>query len=310
MTVSNDSWRASPSNEITAAIAGSIPPLFSAFVDDAAVFPPGSASLSEAITGHARHRTAWYAPMIGPLVLPTSMVSSLASFAGATAGMEIGIVADTGIDRLSGAVAEANALGLRVRQVEAAVAKRGEDPQPGLARLLAVAAELADLDVFAEIPLTMGLHQALDRVTEARSGGTRVAAKFRTGGLASELFPTPGELAAVICACRDRSVPFKLTAGLHRAIRHNDPETGFTHHGFVNILAACLDAAAGADVAAVTERLASTDPIPLIETIRAHRTSARPLWTGFGSCSVAEPVADVRSLGLLGEVDEAVVSPA
>jgi len=306
--VSNDSWRASPSNETTPG-TGAIPPLFRGFVDDAAVFPPGSASLSEAITGHARHRTAWYAPMIGPLVLPTSMVPSLGQFAGAT-GMEIGLVADTGIDRLSGAVAEATALGLRVRQVEAAVAKRGEDPQPGLARLVAVAAELADLDVFAEIPLTMGLHQALDRVADARSSGARIFAKFRTGGLAAELFPTPGELAAVITACRDRNVPFKLTAGLHRAIRHNDPETGFTHHGFVNILAACLDAAAGADVAAATERLASTDPVPLIETIRARRATPRPLWTGFGSCSVAEPVTDLRSLGLLGEVDEAVASPA
>ena len=95
-----------------------------------------------------------------------------------------------------------------------------------------------------------------------------MAAKFRTGGLAAELFPTPVELAAVICACRDRQLPFKLTAGLHHAVRHNDPETGFTHHGFVNILAATLAAVDGAEVVDVAERLAATDPVPLIEAVR------------------------------------------
>ena len=38
----------------------------------------------------------------------------------------------------------------------------------------------------------------------------RLAPKFRVGGLAAELFPTPVELAAVLCACRDRELPFRL----------------------------------------------------------------------------------------------------
>jgi hypothetical protein len=45
--------------------------------------------------------------------------------------------------------------------------------------------------------------------------------------------------------------------------------------------------------------LATTDPVPLIEEIRAARSRDRPLWTGFGSCSVDEPVADLVSLTLL-----------
>jgi hypothetical protein len=109
------------------------------------------------------------------------------------------------------------------------------------------------------------------------------------------------ELAAVVCACRDRSLPFKLTAGLHRAIRHNDPETAFTHHGFLNVLAATMVAAAGAEVVEVAERLATTDPTILIETVRPGREAERPLWIGFGSCSVPEPVGDLRQLGLLPE---------
>ena len=51
---------------------------------------------------------------------------------------------------------------------------------------------------------------ALDYLAEAQSS---VVPKFRTGGIAAELFPTPVELAAVICACRDRGLSFKTTMG-------------------------------------------------------------------------------------------------
>jgi hypothetical protein len=30
----------------------------------------------------------------------------------------------------------------------------------------------------------------------------------------------------------------------------------------------------------------------------------RPLWIGFGSCSIAEPLADLRVLGLLPKTEE------
>ena len=290
-------WSA-PANDLVA-------PLFVGLVDDAAVFPPGSAPLADAVPAHHEHRAAWYAPMIGPLLLPTSMITGpdVRSLATPVHGLAVGLIADTGIGRLVEAVAAARDQGLTVAQVEAAVAKRGEDPQPGLAHLLEVAAALPDVDVYAETPLTAGLMTALDTIVAARETGHRVAAKFRTGGLAAELFPTPVELAAVICACRDRALPFKLTAGLHRAVRHNDPETGLTHHGFVNILAATIAAVAGAEVVTVAERLASTDAISLTEAVRGHRGRVRPLWTAFGSCSVSEPVSDLRAFGLLGPAE-------
>ena len=62
--------------------------------------------------------------------------------------------------------------------------------------------------------------------------------KFRTGGLTADAFPSAAELAACIDAALDRETPFKCTAGLHHAVRHTDPETGFEHHGFLNVLLA------------------------------------------------------------------------
>ncbi|MGC9668157.1 hypothetical protein ACNTMW_16580 [Planosporangium sp. 12N6] len=263
-----------------------VPPVFAGLLDDAAVFPPGNAPLAGAVAAHREHRAAWHAPMVGPLLVPPEDVG------GVPADVAIGVVGELE------PVTRVLDSGRAVRQIEVPVAKRGEDPQPGLRDLLALV-DRAGLTTYAEIPLTWGLTAALDTLAEARAAGTPVAPKFRTGGLAAELFPTPVELAAVICACRDRELPFKLTAGLHHALRHTDPETGFVHHGFLNVLAAAIAAVDGAVPAEVARVLASGDAIPLVTAVRARLDRPRPLWVGFGSCSIAEPLADLRALGLL-----------
>ncbi|WP_091277976.1 hypothetical protein [Micromonospora haikouensis] len=299
-----------------------VPHLLAGLVDDAAVFPPGSAALPDALAAHRRHRASWYADLVGPLLVPASAVvsgelarelvdapdgpagpaasagDSAANGPGVGSSLVVGLIGDTGIDGLPAALAALPA-GVTARQVEVAVAKRGEDPLPGLTALLGLAGRSGGVDVHAELPLTFGLMGALDAVAAARADGVPVAAKFRTGGLAAELFPTPVELAAVICACRDRALPFKLTAGLHHAVRHRDPETGFTHHGFGNVLAATLAAADGAEVDEVAAVLATTDPVPLVERARAARAADRPLWVGYGSCSITEPLTDLIRLGLV-----------
>jgi hypothetical protein len=178
---------------------------------------------------------------------------------------------------------------------EHAVAKRGEDPLPGLEAFLA----RLDGPGAAEIPLTFGLMSALDRLAAARSVGVDVVAKFRVDGLAAELFPTPVELGAVICACQERAVPFKLTAGPHRAVRQTDPETGLVHHGFLNVLLAGLAAADGGEPVDLAEILASVDALALAESTRANLHRDRPLWIGFGTFEMAVPLSDLTALGLL-----------
>jgi hypothetical protein len=274
-----------------------VPDLFALLVDDAAVYPPGSAPLHEAVKDHRRHRAAWYARLVGPLVVPASAAVRLADLLAPDDDIAVGLIADSGIDGLRAALGTAPPA---VRHVEIAVAKRGEDPLPGLDALLDLLRGVPRLVAYAEIPLTFGLLSALDTLSDALAEGLPVRAKFRTGGLAAELFPTPIELAAVICACRDRQLSFKLTAGLHHAIRHTDPETGFIHHGFLNVLVATAQAVnQSAEVADVAATLAGTDPVPLIEATRLMLDQGRPLWAGFGSCSVIEPVEDLSRLGLL-----------
>ena len=50
--------------------------LFAGLVDDAAVFPPGNASVPDAVRRHREHRAAWYAPLIGPLVVPDTELAA------------------------------------------------------------------------------------------------------------------------------------------------------------------------------------------------------------------------------------------
>lgn len=272
-----------------------VPPLFAGLVDDASVLPPSMLGVAEAVAGFRRHEQAWYHDLLGSFLVP----SSLAGFEPGVLDLTISLVNDTGIDALPAVVAKLRASGAAVPRIEAAVARRGEDPQPGLAALRRLSAEHQDLEVYAEIPLSWGLLDALDTVAEARAGGQRLAPKFRVGGLAAELFPTPVELSAVICACRDRHLPFKFAAGLRHALRHTDPETGFTHHGFLNVLVAAGDAAEGGEVAEVAESLAATHPVPLVEPARARRNAPRPLWVGFGSPSLLEPLTELIRLGLI-----------
>ena len=272
-----------------------VPPLFAGLVDDASLLPPGIIGLPEALAAHTTHRQAWYSGLVGALLVPSSLVNPDLS----ARGLTVGVINDAAIGTLPAVVAKLRAAGADVGRVEAAVARRGEDPQPGLAVLGALAAETPDLDVYAEIPLSWGLLAALDTVAEWRAEGLRIAPKFRVGGLAAELFPTPVELAAVVCACRDRELPFRLAAGLRHAIRHTDPETGFTHHGFLNVLVASAAASEGAEVAEVAELLGATHPVPLVEPARSRRDRPRPLWAGFGASTILEPVTELIRLGLI-----------
>ncbi|BCJ53691.1 hypothetical protein Asp14428_51660 [Actinoplanes sp. NBRC 14428] len=272
-----------------------MPPLFAGLVDDASVLPPGAVAAGEAVAAHRRHRSAWYAPLLGPLLVPSSFVH----LDPPPRGLPVGVINDGAIAALPAAVAKLRAAGAAVTQVEALVARRGEDPQPGLGALCGLAADEQDLQVYAEIPLSWGLLAALDTLAEVRAGGTSIRPKFRVGGLAAELFPTPVELAAVICACRDRDLTFKFAAGLRHALRHTDPETGFTHHGFLNVLVATGVAVDGGEVADVAEVLAATHPVPLVEPARARRDDERPLWVGFGAVNVLEPLTELVRLGLI-----------
>ncbi|GAB2675072.1 hypothetical protein [Thalassiella azotivora] len=301
-------------------------PLWHGLVDDAAVFPPGLAPITDAVPAHRRHRAAWYSPVVGPLLVP---VAGLDGFLAALAGdeapgtLDVALVADAtaddpvggllaAVDRLhgSGAVVHAVEVPLPGTEGQAAaattLARRLDDHLPG--------SVLAWVEVLRE-PATgdgpggagerdgrtvTGALTALDALAAAPG---RVRAKFRTGGVRADLFPTAGELAAVLHHARGLELPLKLTAGLHHAIRHTDPRTGFAHHGFLNVLLATAAAVHDGDVDAVAFLLQQDDPervtaaVALLDDPWAVAT--RRVLASFGCCGVTDPVDDLVALGLL-----------
>ena len=139
-------------------------------------------------------------------------------------------------------------------------------------------------EIYVELPADLDRLAALGLRAKVRCGGARV--------------PSVDELTAVVRGCRERGLVFKATAGLHHAVRRDG------EHGFLNLLAACVfsdeervleeedQAAFGLDAEAFRWRDRSADARE-VARVRAE------LWSGFGSCSVAEPFDELRALGAL-----------
>lgn len=150
--------------------------------------------------------------------------------------------------------------------------------------------------VYAEVGLGPGVHQTVQAVAQAG-----FCVKFRTGGTRADSFPDETRLAAaLVCALR-LGVPFKLTAGLHHAVRHTGPGAGFEHHGFLNVMAAVAAAHEGAGEETVASVLACREPESVARRCTPHaRAAARAWFTSFGTCSIDEPLADLSALRLVG----------
>jgi hypothetical protein len=127
--------------------------------------------------------------------------------------------------------------------------------------------------------------------------------KLRTGGTEAAAFPSEAEVATWIVDAVAAGVPFKCTAGLHHAVRHTGPDTGFEHHGYLNVLLATAEALAGGDPATVTAAVAERDPDALVAALDAvpeeRLAAARGTFTSYGSCSILEPLEDLTALHLL-----------
>jgi hypothetical protein len=295
----------------------SVPAWLTGLVDDAAVFPPGNAPLPGALAEHRRHLSAGYAPLLGPFVVGDLRLPELLELATADGTglppLPVTVVVSGGAGSLEGAVrwaSRADTLelcGLEIMLRDDATGAIEHNARRILTAVdqLVAAGELdEEVPVYVEpprlygAPPTPGWLGALDEVAAA---GHRL--KFRTGGVDEDAFPAAHELAACLDAAIDREAAFKCTAGLHHALRHRDGETGFEHHGFLNVLLATratLDSAGIDEVAALLEtQQRDTVVAALHATGEEPLARARRWFTSFGSCSVLEPLDDLVDLGLL-----------
>jgi hypothetical protein len=291
--------------------------LLNGLLDDASLFPPASLPMREAVTAHAKHEAAWFSDFTGPFVCPETRIAELgtALTSANIAWIDLSLVVTGGAAAISAATdAVAADPRLRLRAVEVPAATN-VDPVQAVSDVAAAldAVPLAAATGYIEIPLSALAGTSQPGTTQPGHAGELLAVvdrhgyrpKLRTGGVAAEAFPDEATLAACLSAVVEQRIPFKCTAGLHHAVRHTASDTGFEHHGFLNVLLAVGAAHSGGDAADVAAVLAERDPARVAAAIRAldPETAAEIRWlfTSFGTCSTDEPVTDLVSLGLLSQ---------
>ncbi|MAY97280.1 MAG: hypothetical protein CMH84_12175 [Nocardioides sp.] len=258
-------------------------------VDDAATFPPGDAPLDAALTAYA-DRAGPAARLVRSLVVRDTDLPQVPS------GTPVSVALTGGAGQVHGPAQLCQRRGLPVAGIE--IALRDVDDPAGNARRVVAAVDAArgegvldeDTPVFVELPAVDPAYSWLAAADEVAAAELRL--KLRTGGLDPDAFPTPERLAAWIDAALDRELPFKCTAGLHRALPHVDAD-GCGHHGFLTLLAAtrvAFDGGSADDVVATLRRDDATDLLAL------DLAGARRWFPSFGSCSIDEPLADLREL--------------
>ena len=235
-------------------------------IDHAALFPPASMSLEDALAEDRAARDSAYAQVLNRFVIPAAKLAELPAERPALSVVlsgrdDVALVADEdGIEAVE-------------------MVLDGARPRP--ADLIATyrALEPLGVEAYFELVLDDGWRDDVPAaIGSVAAVGGRV--KLRFGGAS---VPSVEQVALVIACCRDARVPFKATAGLHHAVRHDG------EHGFLNVLAA------------------TTAPLPELESVLAEEDAGaldlsgpdRSLFVGFGSCSWREPVDDLIELGLL-----------
>jgi hypothetical protein len=256
-------------------------------VDDAAIFPPGDAPLHEAAEAYDARSQDDGAELVGSFVLRDTDLPLLRDLVA-----PVSIVCTGGAGQLAGPTHWVRRNDVAIAGMEIAV-RDLDDPASNVRRVVAATDDLeTEWPIFVELPQTAPDHGWLSAADVAAEAGLRL--KFRTGGLDPSAFPASELLAGWIDAALDRETPFKCTAGLHRARRHTG-EDGSEHHGFLNVLLAARRAFDGAAPDEVVAVLEDRDLAVTADEVAAGRR----WFVSFGSCSVAEPWADLRELGLV-----------
>jgi hypothetical protein len=286
-------------------------------VDYAGLFPPASLSMADAIREYARQKDSVDAWALGRFVLPAARLDE---FEGASGGLLPTTAAQSwALSALLGSHLEEDldridAFNERHRDVvEGAVLVDTVELKTHTVREIARASEMLDrrFDTYMEIPVADDPAELIDAIAH-----TIAKAKIRTGGVTDDAFPSSSQVVRFIQRCLAHGVAFKATAGLHHPWRAEyrltyapDAPKG-TMYGFLNVLlcTAALLANAGERTALgiLEERNAASvrfdedgaywrDVTLSMDVLE----QARDGMVSFGSCSFAEPVADLRTIHLL-----------
>lgn len=284
--------------------------LLKGLIDYAGLFPPARLEMALAVEEFDRQRRSETGWVVDRFVVPVGRLEELAQAHAAAKIQAIWPLSvligfgELGPERKAIEKVEKSGL-FEVASVE------GKPRIPDEIGVLAAA--FPERKVYCELPLQGDPSPWLDALLEY--GGR---AKVRTGGITADAFPKVAELARFLFAAAAIQLPFKATAGLHHPLRgdyrltYDEASPSATMHGFLNVfLAAALLRTGEIDEGGARELLAETRASAFEWTSFGlswgnARLSAEEIAEArkgfslsYGSCSIDEPLADLRRLHLL-----------
>ena len=290
----------------------SVRTLLTGIVDYAGLFPPSMVSMEQAVANFSTYKNGQHSWLLGRFVLPVARLGEFLECAGdviGEGGWRLSVLAG---EDINATIREINLFNKtnapRVvcdsLEVKANTVSKIENTVNALPEGLTTYFEIAVKENFVDLVSTLALR--------------RQRAKIRTGGTTNEEFPPSRDIIRFVRSCMAANVPFKATAGLHhpircfRALTYAPDAPQGTMHGFLNMLLMTGFARESFRVSLLEELM--EEEFDEVFTFRDNGVA----WRGehfltdghlarlrsrgmisFGSCSFDEPVADLRSLGLL-----------
>ena len=300
--------------------------LLAGIVDYAGLFPPAALGMPDAVANYASYRASADAWMLGRFVAPVARMAEFVATANArdvavgaaarprppaaaeSAPWLLAAVAGADVARDVGAVRTFNDRH-RAHFVIDVLETKAMDIG-SIAEIARVTLGAA-LTTYVEIPIAA---DPAPLVAALAAHGLR--AKLRTGGVTPDAFPPAAQVARALASCVAASVPCKVTAGLHHAVRGDfaltyasDAPRG-AMFGYLNVFCAAGMLAKGGTMLDAERVLLERDPRAFTITGDEVRWRERTLSivdlgrlraaaTAFGSCSFREPVDDLAQFAFV-----------
>lgn len=292
----------------------SVRTLLSGIIDYAGLFPPSMVSMGDAVANFAKYKNGEHSWMLGRFVVPVARLNEFLECANTLErdGEDPWLLSVLAGEDITPTIREINLFNKANAtrffcdslEVKANTVSKIENTVNALPDEITAYFEIGVNENFVDLVSALALkHQR---------------AKIRTGGTARDEFPPSKEIIRFVRTCMAANVPFKATAGLHHPIRCFRPLTYAadaplgTMHGFLNMLMMTGFARESYRVSLLEELMeeefdeafkfrengAGWRDEHFLTAGHLDRLRNRGM-ISFGSCSFDEPVADLRSLGLL-----------
>lgn len=293
----------------------SVRALLSGAIDYAGLFPPSQFSMPEAVINYATYKNSNYSWLLGRFVLAVAQLDEFIASAqdfisrDANTAWRLSAIAGEDVYDTLRRIEDFNAKNgpgvvCDSLEVKAATVSKIENTVNALPGDLTAYFEIAVNEKLADLVATLAL--------------TGQRAKIRTGGVTAEAFPRSRDIVRFVRTCVGANVLFKATAGLHHPLRCFRPLTyepdspEGTMHGFLNLFLMTGFARESfrtnlleevmeeefEEVFTFQENGVRWRDNHFLGNSHLERLREKGIQS-FGSCSFDEPIADLRSLGLL-----------